>query len=546
MFFLSTRNSKVVGDFKKVVLNPIAEDNGGIFVPSFISQFDYKEIYKFGEMTYPQILAELLELFCDKGVEKDVLHELTENAFANFGDFGVPIDEHTRTMGDKYFSSTRLDENLDMASLTYGPTGCCKDYGFCLAAEFINYFAEKEGKVRSVIDISDNYSAISTAMAIRNKRWIKGFSLFKPTDNISTKALMHKAETLTQEEADKLGIDINQLEKEWIEAEKKAAEQRKAEREANRLKGIYDDEDEEEKVPLFEPHVLNFTYATADVDIETINKARYDIYNNTSLREMINLTFINELNVLNILAYVPAFFKMALKLDFQPFCVAVPTSNMSLGMAAYFAKKMGLPIAKIMLGVEKNNFFFDFQNNGAANTKKEVEDGNSSLYSNYPTNFERLLFYMYGANQASVKRAIQELETNGIYKLNDTTMRKFRDEFFVTICDNQMSQRNGIFSMVREKKIPVDLHFAISRIAANNALSEIGSQISMLPIIVFNTLDYRRNLEFVNASLGYEIDVDKTPWTELDTERFDDKEIANDEHNILSYAVSQLEKMKWA
>ena len=125
-------------------------------------------------------------------------------------------------------------------------------------------------------------------------------------------------------------------------------------------------------------------------------------------------------------------------------------------------------------------------------------------------------------------------------------MRKFRDDFFVTICDNQMSQRNGILSMVREKKIPVDVHLAISRIAANNALSEIGSQISMLPIVVFNTLDYRRNLEFVNASLGYEIEVDKTPWTELDTERFEDKEIANDEHNILSYAVSQLEKMKWS
>ena len=105
MFFLSTRNSKVIGDFKKVVLNPIAEDNGGIFVPSFISQFDYKEIYKFSDMTYPQILADILERFCDKGIDKDILHELTERAFSGFGDFGVPIDEHTRTMGDKYFAS---------------------------------------------------------------------------------------------------------------------------------------------------------------------------------------------------------------------------------------------------------------------------------------------------------------------------------------------------------------------------------------------------------------------------------------------------------
>ena len=87
---------------------------------------------------------------------------------------------------------------------------------------------------------------------------------------------MHKAETLTQEEADRYGIDIAQLEKEWIEAEKKAAEQRKLEREANRLKGIYDDDDEEEKVRIFEPKVLNFGYATADMDIATINKSRYD------------------------------------------------------------------------------------------------------------------------------------------------------------------------------------------------------------------------------------------------------------------------------
>ena len=71
-------------------------------------------------------------------------------------------------------------------------------------------------------------------------------------------------------------------------------------------------------------------------------------------------------------------------------------------VAKYFgvlAKKIGIPIKKIILATEKNNFFYEIQQSKVAINNLDMEDGCTSLHSSLPTNFERLLFYLYESNQ---------------------------------------------------------------------------------------------------------------------------------------------------
>ena len=483
MFFVSTRNSKVIKKFKDAVLQPMAEQQGGIFTPSFISPLDYKRLFQLSQMSYPDALAEITDIFAEGYIDKATLHVLANKAFENFGTgYGAKLGKgENLAQGDKYFSMCSLEEGLEMANLTSGPTGCVKDYGYDYAAEIINHLAKKYKIKRTIIDSSGGSSGPSTAYASRNKEWLKAFTLLRIGKNTSVPALMKKAEA------------------------------------------------------------PNLSVAMVEADHNFVNDIRFEVSNNTSLRELENMTFINELNIINIIAYIPAFIYSYIRCNSKPFCVSVPTANMSLAMSAFLAIKLGVPIKKIILCVEKNNFLHEMQESKVAINNPNLMTGCTSLHSNIPTNFERILFYLYESNQQSVKMAMEELESNGRYKMNDNIMKKFSEYFYVANCDNQFTIRNTIYSMVRERNIPVDQHFAIAKMGVDIATSALGTEISNLSMVVFNTLDYRRNMRFVNDSLGYDMEAVEYPYTEEDINGFSATTLTADVNFILKYMLDELD-----
>ena len=483
MFFVSTRNPKVLCKFKDVAVDVMAEGRGGIFTPSFLSPMQNDDIYLLGRQKYTDILVELLFQFCDGSLNKVILKTLVENAYKDFNKgFGV-AKKNLNLSEDGYFSMQTFEDNVEIANMTYGPTGNVKDYGYCLTSEIINYFAKQQNKIMNVIDVSCGNSGASVAFALKNKENVRGFTLLNNIKNASTKALIYQAN-----------------------------------KDAN-----------------------NIGYALIKSDINFVNEMRYEISNNVSLIELANLTFINELNLLCIIAYIPAFFKAYARCNMKPFCVSLPSGNLSLGMAAFFAKKLGVPIRKIILVTEKNDFLYDIQHSKIALNNTEIEEGCSSIHTNIPTNFDRILFYLYDSNQGSVKRAMQELESNGRYKINDGLLNKFLEDFFVAKCDNQFSIRNVINSCIREKELYIEQHFAMSKLGVDVAEGEIASEISNTPIVLFNTLDYRRNVDFVNSALGYSLEHVEYPWTDMDIKQFSPTEITVDKTVILRYIVDALE-----
>ncbi len=479
MLFINTKNPTIIRDFKQAIIKPVLGNDGGIFVPSFIPKLGQQEIEKICDKTYKDILVDIIDLYWKECEDINIIQQLVDNAFSGFNK--TFQDDNEKQKQHRYFdgfiSIDKFDHKQKVINLTYGPTGNVKDYGNFLTAEFINYFAQQDNINFTIIDCENSNSVVSTAYAVSEKTNLKSFLIFN---------------------------DINQNGIGLLSLLKKK----------------------------------NLEFISINEDISFFKKIKQDILNNKSFQEIKNLSFINSLNILNILAYIPIFFKLYNNCTFKPFCVSIPTNNMGLAISAFFAKKMGIPINKIIMCIEKNTFLLKFQDEKIVNNNTIIDGGFSCLSSSIPSNFERLLFYLYSSDQMSVKRSLEELKKCNIYKVNDSFIRLFLDYFYVVQTNNLFTIQNCIYSFQKENNIIVDLYFAMSKIGYNNAILNIGNEISNLPVILFNTMNYKRNIKFINDTLGYELLNTAQSFTQENINTFQPTKIENNEESLLKYIIN--------
>ncbi len=100
--------------------------------------------------------------------------------------------------------------------------------------------------------------------------------------------------------------------------------------------------------------------------------------------------------------------------------VCVPTGNFGNILAAYYAKRMGLPIAKLICASNKNNVLTETIKSGIYDTRREFYKTNSpSMDILISSNFERFFFEMAGRNGEICARAFEQLSQEGYFKNSD-------------------------------------------------------------------------------------------------------------------------------
>lgn len=480
MFFLSTRNTKVVANFKDAVLNPIIKQKGGLFVPSNLPVIDHQTIYSYAQKKYTDILADILNRFCSDVLDLETVKKLVYNAFSCFNkNFKITLPKYINSKHDKYLndgivSIIPFEQNTYLANLTFGGSGDFRDFGYRLSAEFIDYFSSTNKKKSRVVDISFDKSSCSSVLAIQGRENMDGFVLLSNTENDDIKDLLYFLNN----------------------------------------KNVY--------------------YTSTKDDVVFFNKVKEGLFNNTSFQEIENIVFINEYNILNILAYIPLFFQMYIQANFKPFCVSIPTDTMTLSLSAYLAKKMGVPIQKIILAVESNDCLLNFQGIKTIINSQNFKLGCSEFATNFPKNFERLLFHLCNSDQGTVLRTMNELELSGRYKVNNNIWKRFVESFFVSDCSNQFDIQKCVNSTIISKEIYLDQHFAMSKIGADIAKNKLGVEISAVPMFLMNICDYRRNIKFINNALGYKLENIDIPWKKNE-KKFSAQELQDDEDIIFNY-----------
>ncbi len=152
------------------------------------------------------------------------------------------------------------------------------------------------------------------------------------------------------------------------------------------------------------------------------------MFNDEQFREKINMSGVNSINwariICQIVYYFYAYFQFSSKLNFS-----VPTGNFGDVYAGYIAKKMGLPIDKLIVATNENDILCRVINTGEYRPSEVKPSLSPSMDIQVASNFERLLFDVLKSDDQKVAKSMKNLSDNGFFKLEKDELNKIRENF---------------------------------------------------------------------------------------------------------------------
>lgn len=98
--------------------------------------------------------------------------------------------------------------------------------------------------------------------------------------------------------------------------------------------------------------------------------------------------------------------------------IVVPTGNFGNILAAFYAKKMGLPVNKLICASNENNILYDFINTGIYDIRREFKMTSSpSMDILISSNLERLLYELSGHDGKLIRSLMKEMKKEGRFKI---------------------------------------------------------------------------------------------------------------------------------
>ena len=142
------------------------------------------------------------------------------------------------------------------------------------------------------------------------------------------------------------------------------------------------------------------------------------------------------------------------------FCV--PTGNFGDILAAYYAKRMGLPVGKLICASNCNDVLTDFLRTGVYDRNRTFHTTMSpSMDILVSSNLERLLFDLSGENDAEVRDYMAKLNTEGRYEVSDDIKAALKEQYWGGYCD-EASTAATIAKYNAEHGYLIDTHTAVA------------------------------------------------------------------------------------
>ncbi len=206
-----------------------------------------------------------------------------------------------------------------------------------------------------------------------------------------------------------------------------------------------------------ESNVFNIAVEGNFDDCQNLVKA---MFNDKKFSKAINMSGVNSINWARIIAqsvyYFYAYFKVG---NGQPLSFSVPTGNFGDIYAGYLAKKLGLPIDKLIVATNKNDILHRAISGGDYTQKKVEETNTPSMDIQIASNFERLLYDIKDSNSEITKNVMAEIRNN-TYKIDKTDLDKIKKNFI-----SEMLDENETIEMIKtindEHQMVVDPHTAV-------------------------------------------------------------------------------------
>ena len=196
-----------------------------------------------------------------------------------------------------------------------------------------------------------------------------------------------------------------------------------------------------------------------------------------SFNNEINMSGVNSINWARIIVQIVYYFFSYFKInnDSQKINFSVPTGNFGDVFAGYIAKKMGLPINKLIVATNKNDILKRVISTSIYKPKEVLQTISPSMDIQIASNFERLIFYIHSNDDQITLKKMEELKKNNEFKLNGEQMSILRDDFIAESLSEDET-KDVIKKINKNYNILVDPHTAIG-IGVLDKLSNDGINI---------------------------------------------------------------------
>ena len=186
----------------------------------------------------------------------------------------------------------------------------------------------------------------------------------------------------------------------------------------------------------------------------------------------------------------------------QEINIVVPTGNFGNILAAYYAREMGLPVAKFICASNENNVLSDFLNKGIYDKRRElILTESPSMDILVSSNLERLLFEASGRDCNEIKNLMEALSSKGVYTINEKIKNNLKD--FYGNYANTKEVYEAIEELYNKEGYLIDTHTAVAFVVLNKYISETKDE---TPYLIASTASPYKFPRSISNALDLEFD----------------------------------------
>lgn len=408
MKYKSTRDNSVSLSSKHAIAKGISED-GGLFVPCSFPKYSYEDFNKMKVLSYKYKAKVILKDFLTDFSDYELI-DCLENAYScEKFDFDNPAPLSLEQNADK---------NIYMLELWHGPTSAFKDIALQLLPHLLTKsFSEVYSGKEAIIPVATSGDTGKAAM--EGFRDVEGTKVivFYPEGGVSP---IQKMQMITQEGKNVFVCGV---------------------------RGNFDDAQS----------AIKNIFTDANV-----NKFLNDSNMMFSSANSINLGRLIPQIVYYFSAYCDLMNTGEIDFEGEKVNIVVPTGNFGNILAAYYAKRMGLPVNKLICASNSNNILDDFIRTGVYNKNRHLYTTMSpSMDILVSSNLERLLYHLTDEDDRKIRYWMEQLKLYGKYEVDRQLKGRIQDIFYSGFCNEEETKEN-IKMMFETENYLCDPHTAVA------------------------------------------------------------------------------------
>ncbi|MDE2514958.1 MAG: threonine synthase [Rhodospirillales bacterium] len=243
------------------------------------------------------------------------------------------------------------------------------------------------------------------------------------------------------------------------------------------------------------PNIRNIAIEGTFDDCQDIVKS---LFADAPFRREMHLSAVNSINWARITAQIPYYVAAALALGApdREVAFAVPTGNFGNVLAAWVARRMGLPVARLIVGSNHNDILARFLTANDMSVRPVLPSLSPSMDIQVSSNFERLLFEALGRDGAATAAVMAGFRATGRMAVPDAAWRGLGGVFTGFALDDAATTAE-IARLYRETGYLADPHSAIGIAAARAARPDPA-----IPVIAMATAHPAKFPEAMRAATG--------------------------------------------